>query len=511
MTRLYQGTREVTRSDFNQIVRRRAAVLQSIGLGEDGIIALLMRNDIVCLEVVEACRLLGARYVMINWHAAEPEILHILADSGAKALIGHVDLLAVFSGDTSLDLPILSVETPEDVSQNYNVEVRVQTTPLSWINFDKAAAEADPFIGEPLRFRGLFAYTSGSTGRPKGIRRNTDPSAPDPYAVYARLASDMLLAKPGDTLMVAAPLYHSAPNALSIFALASGYTNLVIESQFEPEAFLAAIERHKVSHIYVVPTMMVRLLKLPSQVRSRYDLSSLRYAVSTGSPWPIEVKRAMIDWLGPIFYESYGASELGFMTLISSQEALEKPGSVGRILPGGSIKIFDDDLRPCAPGDIGTIYVNLPMFGDFAYTNTEGSIVDQRVEGHATVGDVGHLDEDGYLFIGDRKKDMIISGGANIFPAEIEAQLIKMPQVADCAVFGAPDAEFGEMIVAAVQCIPGQSVTLGDVQSFLKPLLAKFKVPRKLDIHEELPREDSGKIFKKRLRDPYWVKAGRTI
>lgn len=510
MTTFSLNRTQVTRSEFESASRKTATVLSGYGVAEDTVIAVLMRNDVQCLELVEACRLLGARYVMLNWHSPAKEIAHILEDSEASVLVAHIDLLLKLDVSGLGETPILSMETPTDVGAAYGTTPpgNLPTT-IKSLNQLKDTAKA--FTGDPLRFRGLFAYTSGSTGMPKGIKRNTDPNAPDQYLVYAGLARDLMQAVPGDKFMVAAPLYHSAPHALSMFAVASGYMDIVITPKFDPVDFMELIQFHKVTHIYIVPTMMIRLLKLPHSVRDQYDLSSLKFAVSTGSPWPTEVKAAMIDWLGPIFYESYGASEIGFMTLISSDEAAQKPGSVGKILPGGSIKILNDDMTECPTGEIGTIYVNLPIFGDFNYSNAEGSIVDQRYKGHATVGDMGHLDADGYLFIGDRKKDMIISGGANIFPAEIEAELIKMPQINDCAVFGAPDPEFGEQIVAAVQCAEGATVTLDEVRDYLAPLLAKFKMPRKLDIHGCLPREDSGKIFKKRLRDPYWESQDKKI
>lgn len=510
MTSLSINRTQIARNTFENSFRKTATVLSGYGVTEDTVIAVLMRNDVQCLELVEACRLLGARYAMLNWHAPAKEIAHILADSGATVLLAHEDLLAKLDIDALGDTPILSVVTPPDVAAAYNT-VTPENLPASIKNLNQLKTKSAAYAGAPLRFRGLFAYTSGSTGMPKGIKRNTDPNAPDQYLVYAGLAKDLMQAVAGDKFMVAAPLYHSAPHALSMFAVACGYMDIVIAPKFDPVDFMALIQFHKITHIYIVPTMMIRLLKLPRDVRDQYDLSSLKFAVSTGSPWPTEVKTAMIDWLGPIFYESYGASEIGFMTLISSREAEQKPGSVGKILPGGSIKILNEDMTECPIGEVGTIYVNLPIFGDFNYSNAEGSIVDQRYEGHATVGDMGHLDADGYLFIGDRKKDMIISGGANIFPAEIEAELIKMPQVADCAVFGAPDPEFGEQIVAAVQCADGVSVTLDDVHEYLAPLLAKFKMPRKLDVHDSLPREDSGKIFKKRLRDPYWENHDKKI
>lgn len=510
MTSLSLNRTKVTRSVFEIAARKTATVLSGYGVAEETVIAVLMRNDLQCLELVEACRLLGARYVMLNWHAPAKEIAHILADSQAIVLLAHDDLLAKLDVTAFGGIPILSMEAPAEIVAAYDTTLP-EKLPANIKNLSKLRSAANAYAGDPLRFRGLFAYTSGSTGMPKGIKRNTDPNAPDQYLVYAGLARDLMQAVAGDKFMVAAPLYHSAPHALSMFAVACGYMDIVIAPKFDPIDFMELIQFHKITHIYIVPTMMIRLLKLSRSIRDQYDLSSLKFAVSTGSPWPTEVKAEMIDWLGPIFYESYGASEIGFMTLISSDEAARKPGSVGKILPGGSIKILDDDMTECPTGEVGTIYVNLPIFGDFNYSNADGSIVDQRYKGHATVGDMGHLDADGYLFIGDRKKDMIISGGANIFPAEIEAELIKMPQISDCAVFGAPDAEFGEQIVTAVQCAQGATVTLDQVRDYLAPLLAKFKIPRKLDIHDSLPREDSGKIFKKRLRDPYWENQDKKI
>jgi long-chain acyl-CoA synthetase len=219
----------------------------------------------------------------------------------------------------------------------------------------------------------------------------------------------------------------------------------------------------------------------------------------------------MIDWFGPVLNESYGASEIGFMTLISSDEARAKPGSVGKILPGGAVRVLDDRFEDVPTGEVGTLYIHLPMFGDYEYSNTHGAMDGQRQGHFSTVGDVGYVDEDGYIFISDRKKDMIISGGANISPAEIEAQLILMPEVADCAVFGAPHPEFGETIVAAVTCQPGHQVSLEAVEAFLAPRLARFKMPRKVDIHETLPRQESGKIYKARLRAPYWEGHDRKV
>ncbi|WOR14175.1 AMP-binding protein [Hyphomonas sp. FCG-A18] len=505
---LYMAGRKTERSVFLDRAKRLAAILSHCGIGEDDAVAVLLRNDTLYMEVIEACRHLGAYFVTLNWHGSAQEVTQILEDAQAKVLIGHSDLTAKFSGDDALAIPVLAATTPYEIVITYGVNPAIAD---GQEDLNALIAEATPIDADPLRFRGMLAYTSGSTGRPKGIRRAVDLERPDPYQTYAGLAEAVLQLKPGDRFYTAAPLYHSAPNALSTFCMAAGFAELHISPKFDAETFLSDVERFGITHCYIVPTMMVRLLKLPEAVRNKYDTSTLRFGISTGSAWPRDVKQAMIDWLGPIFYESYGASEIGFMTLISSEEAQRKPGSVGKVLPGGSIKILDDDQNEMPVGEAGSIYVYLPMFGDFSYSNTDGDLKGQRYGQHATVGDIGYLDEDDYLFISDRKKDMIISGGANIFPAEIEAALIEMPGIVDCAVFGAPHAEFGEMVVAAVEQAPGREVTLESMQGFLEPRIARFKIPRKLDVHETLPREDSGKIFKQRLRAPYWEETGRKI
>jgi len=505
---IYFEGQKTGREIFLDRAKRLATFFANHGVGAGDAVAALLRNDSVYLEVIEACRHVGAHFVTLNWHGSSAEIVQILEDSQSKVLIGHSDLTAKLTPEAGMKIPVLAVETPAIIEQKYSVKSKHLE---GQIDFNAVLAVTPPIPTGPLRYRGILPYTSGSTGRPKGIRRAVDLSLPDPFEVYKGLAAAVLKLTPGDRFYTAAPLYHSAPNALSTFCLAAGYAEIYIAAKFDPEGFLADIERYKITHCYLVPTMMVRLLKLPESVRKKYDTSTLRFGISTGSAWPRDVKQAMIDWFGPIFYESYGASEIGFMTLISSEESLEKPGSVGKVLQGGSLKIIDDAGHECPTGQAGSIFVYLPQFGDFTYSNTDGDLKGQRHGQHTTVGDVGYLDAEDYLYISDRKKDMIISGGANIFPAEIEAALIDMPEIFDCAVFGIPNSEFGETVVAAVQCVPNESVTLEDIQTYLLDKIAKFKIPRKLDIHDTLPREDSGKIFKGRLRAPYWDATGRQI
>lgn len=498
---LYIGGVETARSGFHDRSRRLAAVLRNLGVGSDDAVGVLLYNDTLYLEVVEACRFVGAHYVTLNWHGSAAEITNIMQDAAAKVLIGHSNLTAKFQHEHALDLPILSATLPDDVIQAYGV---AESKNDGQIDLEAALRKVEPLTSEPLRTRGIMPYTSGSTGRPKGIRRTLDLNRPDSYETYKNLASVLLQLQPGDRFYTPAPLYHSAPNVLTSICIASQSADVFLRSRFDAEQFLADIEQFQITHCYIVPTMMVRMLKLPQEVRERYDTSSLRYSISTGSSWPHDVKAAMIDWFGPIFYETYGASEIGFMTLISSAEAQQRPGSVGKVLPGGSIKIIDDQGLELEPGETGSIYVHLPMFGEFSYSNIEGDMAGLRHGQHVTVGDVGHLDDDGYLYISDRKKDMIISGGANIFPAEIEAAILEMPQVLDCAVFGAPHAEFGESVVAALQLAEGQSTSQAELEQFLVDKIAKFKIPRLVEFHTELPREDSGKIFKQKLREPHW-------
>jgi len=490
--------------EFDDNVKKLATVLHSKGLQAGGVIAILLRNDVRQFELIEACRYLEISFVPLNWHATGSELQHILTDSGASVLVAHTDLASAAINELSDQLSILVYPTPENILASYNIQKPEKTVLESRCEDMTTLLEnANPITTGIKPFRGIFSYTSGSTGRPKGIRRQVSQSQSDPYSVYQRLARTLLKLEKGDRFYISAPIYHSAPNALSLCCIAARDADMYIEPKFEAEKFLADIERYKITHTYIVPTMMIRLLKLPKEVKEKYNISSLKFGISSGSAWPADVKNAMIDWFGPIFYESYGASEIGFMTLISSQEAIKKPGSVGKILAGGSIKILDDDKNELAVGESGSIYVYLPMFGDFSYTNSTENESDERYQGHTTVGDIGYVDEQGYLYINDRKKDMIISGGANIFPAEIEAAMIEMPQILDCAVFGIADKEFGEKIVVAVTCQIGCSLNLEQVHEFLDGKISRFKYPRKLDLHDSLPREESGKVFKQRLKVAY--------
>jgi long-chain acyl-CoA synthetase len=354
-------------------------------------------------------------------------------------------------------------------------------------------------------------YTSGTTGNPKGVKRlNLGAEFVQMVGVVAR---EVLGFEPNEPVrtVITGPLYHSAPNFYGLLAVREGAL-AILQPRFGAEELLRLIDEYRITHLHVVPTMFIRLLHLPEEVRKRYDVSSLVRVVHGAAPCPMHVKRAMIDWWGPVITEYYGGTETGFVTFHTAEEALRKPGTVGRPLPGVTVKVFDDNGRELAPGEIGEVYSWLDA-GNLNFTYH--GLPDQRAaierDGVVSIGDLGYLDEEGYLFLCDRKRDMVISGGVNIYPAEIEAVLLALSGVRDCAVFGIPHEEFGEGLCCHVETEPGAALDEAAVRAFLAERLADFKVPRVIRFDTALPREDSGKIMKRKLRDPYWEATGRRI
>ena len=495
----FQGHRTESEAFF-QCYLRAASALRAAGVGEGDVVAMMMRNGPTVLEVMLATRWLGALWCPINWHFKTDEVQYILSDSGAKVFIADADLLAGLPGlkldgiATLVDRRGGAPALPTEAEHLPDWDTWRDVTPRP------ALAASAP--------RGAMFYTSGTTGRPKGIRRAA--STPEQAARGLEILRHVLGFEPNMRALVSAPMYHSAPNSYSIGASMEN-AHLFIEGRFDAEDTLRLIEQHRITHAYLVPTMYVRMLKLPEAVRKRYDLSSMRFVSSTGSPCAPDVKRAMIEWWGPVIHEAYGASELGYMTRLDSHEALRKPGSAGKPLPGVQLAILDEEGQPVPQGKAGLIYVHQPAYADFSYIGNDPARQKMERAGLKTLGDIGYVDEDGFLFIVDRSADMVISGGVNIYPVEIEAALQMLPGVADCAVFGIPDAEFGEALAAAVQLSEGATLNAEDVQAFLKTRLATFKVPRVVSFHAQMPREDTGKIFKRKLREPYWAGADRRI
>jgi long-chain acyl-CoA synthetase len=403
---------------------------------------------------------------------------------------------------------VLSAPTPSDMLSQYKIDRDHLATPAFAVELESWLDQQNPHEGRARPQPQNMIYTSGTTGHPKGVRR--DAPTPEQTIAAERLRAVMYGLRPGVRALLPGPLYHSAPNAFGLRAGRLGGA-LVLMPRFDPEEFLRVIQEQKIDSIFMVPTMFVRLLKLPELVRRKYDVSTLRHVVHAAAPCPADVKRAMIEWWGPVIYEYYGSTEAGALTFATSDDALSKPGTVGKVLEGVELRFLGEDGSPVPRGEIGEIYSRNADNPDFTYHNKPEKRAEIERDGFVTSGDVGYLDQDGYVFICDRKRDMVISGGVNIYPAEIESALHAVPGVHDCAVFGIPDDEFGEALMAVVEPQAGVTLDVAEIRAQLKTSLADYKVPKHVEILQNLPREDSGKIFKRRLRDPYWERAGRRI
>jgi long-chain acyl-CoA synthetase len=496
------GDQEFCPEEMRASSTKVAGAMVAAGLKEGDTIALMLRNEPALMDVMLAARQLGLYYTPLNWHCKSEEAEYIVRDCGAKALFTHSDLFGQISDGIPSDVSVFALRPHPFTIASYNI--RESDIPDATVDWAALVAAAEPLATSATIPRGMIAYTSGTTGRPKGVRRFS-PS-PEDAPAYTELLTRMFQhgsgLSPDARCLISAPLYHSAPCATSMMLAQLG-SWLRLEPKFDAQSTLSAIERFRITHPYLVPTMYVRLLRLPEEVRNKYDLSSVMFVGSTGAPCAPEVKRAMIDWWGDVINESYAASELGYLTAISSAEARLKPGSAGRPIEGVSIKIIDDNGNELAAGEAGKIYARHFATSRFTYINREDDRKAIENDGYVTVGDIGYLDDEGYLYVCDRRTDLVLSGGVNIYPAEIEQVLIGMPGVADCAVFGIPDTEFGQSLVAAVQPQGEASLTAQQVKEFLAIRLANFKVPRIVEFRDTLPREDTGKIFKRRLQEEY--------
>lgn len=498
--------RFVPLEDVERRARKIASGLEALGIGPGQCVAILMRNDVPFLEVSYAVMRLGAYAVPLNWHFKGEEITYILKDCRAMALFAHADLLAEVADFIPDGLSVFAVETPASVLSTYGIS-KAGALPASTRDYEAFVSSLPEHEG-PVRPAPMsMIYTSGTTGAPKGVRRLTQ--SPEQSLVLDELRAKIYGVKPGIRALLPGPLYHSAPNS---FGLRSGKIGdlLVMMERFDAEEFLRTVEREAIDTVFMVPTMFIRLLKLPEDVRARYDMSSLRHVIHAAAPCPADVKTKMIKWWGPVIYEFYGGTESGPVSFANSEDALKKPGTVGKASPGAQIRILDEEGRLLPQGAVGEIYSTITSYPDFTYHNKESMRAEIDRDGFITCGDVGYLDEEGYLFICDRRRDMVISGGVNIYPAEIEGVLHTMPGVSDCAVFGIPDPDFGEALMAVVEPVDGATLTPEAIRTYLSGALANYKVPKTVEVRKGLPREDSGKIFKRRLRDVYWTD-GRKI
>ncbi|MEZ5659617.1 MAG: acyl-CoA synthetase [Burkholderiaceae bacterium] len=515
---IISGDRRLSQAERITRSARAATALSELGVGLDDCVAMMLRNDFPFFECAAACALLGAYATPVNWHYTPEEAGYILRDCDARVLVVHADLLPAIASALPPTLTVLIAATPPEIAHAYGradtpspaTLIGTLDHPGRLLAWEDALAQAAPWQAPPPDARGSMIYTSGTTGHPKGVRRA--PMDAEAQARNALRVHEGFGIPPDCTGVVAlmnGPMYHSAPNAYGLAAARNGAT-VVLEARFDPEELLAMVEQHRVTNMHMVPTMFVRLLRLPEEVRSRYDLSSLRHVIHGAAPCPPEVKRKMIEWWGPVIHEYYGSTENGIVTVADSAAAIERPGTVGLPLTGLSISIRDAQGERVGPGEIGEIYVHHAVRTDFTYHKRHQARVEMEFDGGLTNGDMGWLDADGFLFLADRRNDMVISGGVNIYPAEIEKVLIAHPQVIDCAVFGIPNEEFGESLIAHIE-VREPHPEPAELRQYLARHLAAFKIPRQFVFEQRLPREDSGKIFKRKLREPYWAGRDRKI
>jgi long-chain acyl-CoA synthetase len=508
------GKRVAENAALQERAARAASGFKSLGIGPGDVIAVYLRNDFPFMEASAAAGLIGAYSTPVNWHNSPDEAHYIFENSGAKAIVIHADLWRGIEKAIPKDVPVFVVETPPEIVSAYGLSPEDAQLPPGAQSWNEWLTQFPPIEAGPAVPPGSMIYTSGTTGHPKGVRR-APPTAEQAVAGASIIGKVMgfnaSYGKPHEMVtVITGPMYHSAPNAYGLYAFRVG-ANIIFQPRFDPEELLQMIERHKVTHLHMVPTMFVRLLKLPDEVKRKYDLSSLRFVVHAAAPCPVHVKQAMIEWWGPVINEYYGGTETGAVVFCDSEEYLAHPGTVGKAVDDAKVMVIDEDGKELTHGATGEIVCRTSTIPDFTYHRDDEKRRNSEKAGLIALGDVGYLDEDGFLYLCDRAKDMVISGGVNIYPAEIEAELHKMPGVGDCAVFGIPDEEFGESLCAVVQPQPGVTLQEGEVRSFLRERVASYKVPRKVEFRGDLPREDSGKIFKRKLREPYWEAAGRKI
>jgi long-chain acyl-CoA synthetase len=484
----------VTYAELEARSNRLAHLFRSRGLKRLDHYAIFMENNARYIESCSAGARAGLYYTCVNSFLKPDELAYILNNSESKILITSAArrdvALAALKSCPKIELCLL-VDAAGDGHNEHNLDAATAFLPSTPI--------ADESLGVAM------LYSSGTTGQPKGILRPLPQQPPSQLLPLYAFLDKLWQYRDGMIYLSPAPLYHSAPQAAVSLAIDRGGTVIIMET-FEPEQYLQLVQTWKVTHSQLVPTMFSRLLKLPEEVRRRYDVSSLEIAIHGAAPCPVQVKELMIDWWGPIIGEYYGATEAIGFSWCDSAEWLAHRGTVGKVLLG-ELHVLDDERRPCPTGTPGTLWFKTAT--PFEYFNDPVKTAEARsADGTmSTVGDVGHVDADGYLYLTDRATFMIISGGVNIYPQECENLLITHPKVADAAVFGVPNEDLGEEVKAAVQLMPGIAPcaeTTDELMAFCAEHLARQKCPRSIDFETALPRLPTGKLYKRLLRDRYW-------
>jgi long-chain acyl-CoA synthetase len=492
--------REITAGELLGSANRLVHALRAKGLQKGDAIAMVLANSAPVLELYMAAVQAGFYVTPISGHLSPPEIAYIVQDSGAKVVVcseRYADLVR-----TALD----SLQFPADG------RFVVGAAP-GFTSFEAWKADYPTTAPSDRRTGASMTYSSGTTGRPKGVRRPLVDAPPEPVA-HSNASFLMLfgiMPRSGGVHLVVAPLYHTAVLNFCTNHLHMGHT-IVIMDKWTPEGTLERIDRYKVTASHMVPTHFHRMLALPAEVKAKYNLSSLRTMIHSAAPCPVETKRKMLDWWGPVIFEYYAASE-GGGTTATPQDWLAHPGTVGKAWPISQLKILDDEGNEKAVGEPGTVYMSMGNH-KFEYHKDQQKTQNAWRGSFFTVGDVGYLDKDGFLFLCDRKIDMIISGGVNIYPAEIEGALLGHPAVRDAAVFGIPNEDWGEEVMAVLEVNPEYAAgpeLAQQIQAFLKEGLAGYKIPKRIEFTEALPRDPNGKLHKRKLRDPFWVGRSRAI
>ncbi len=497
---LISGERSISYAQLDLRARRAAGALREFGLGAGDRLALLMRNDFAYFEAMRAATLLNAVSVPLNWHLTAGELKRILDHSGALAMVAHSDLLSSELLEACGSLKPVCVATPPELREAYGLPENAppEGIPL-WRDWIRGYP---PWTDEPAGPGDNLFYTSGTSGDPKGVSRISAPPAAV-AEVARRSVRAWGLSGGGIRALVTGPLYHSAPNAYANLVLRTGGL-LVMQPRFDAEELLRLVVAHRITHLYMTPTMFARLLSLPRRIRSRFDPGSLRHVSHGAAPCPPELKRRMLDWWGDVLVDYYAMTETGILTTCDSRQWRAHPGSVGKAAEGIDLRIAAADGSQAPAGKTGEICVRSSLTPYVSYHRADDETRRMRRGDYMATGDLGYLANDGYLYITGRKTDMVISGGVNIYPAEIEAALAACPGIGDSAVFGVPDPDFGERLVAVLQRDDkADSPDAKSVHEFLVQKLARFKVPREIHFHPELPREDTGKIRKRLLKAEY--------